>query len=142
MKLVSNEDCSESGLCQNPKLASSLVKYLVLDSCARTWSTAGSGCSSWHMLWFKRVKSTQILTFPLAFMTTTIPEVGVVTLAMIPSFSVRLSLFHRVHQGYCDPPWGAKCKWLSSLSQFDLVLSFQFAHPLEQEELLSAKCCE
>ena len=96
MKVVSSCDFSASGICQNPLhvLASSLLKTVTPDSCARVSSTFGSGWTSRRTFSFRGFRSTQILIAPSFFGTTTIPAhhgVGWSTLAITPNFSMRSS---------------------------------------------------
>ena len=74
MNVVSLAESGERGICQNPELASSLLRTVAPASCASTWSTAGKGCLSRRTLWLSLVRSTQIRTLPSDFGTTTIPE--------------------------------------------------------------------
>ena len=63
-------------------------------SCARVSSTLGSGCSSRSTLSFRGLKSTQILTDPDFFGTTTMPAhhgVGSSIREMTPRDSMRMS---------------------------------------------------
>ena len=84
------EDC-ERGICQNPLFASSFEKTLAPANFASVSSTLGSGWTSLSTLSLSGFRSTQILTFPDFFRTTTIPAhhgVGSVTLEMMPAFSI------------------------------------------------------
>ena len=94
MKVVSSADSTDSGICQNPKLASSLVKTFAPAICAKICSTAGMGCRSLFTLLLSLVRSTQMRTFPFFLGTTTIPahqSVGSFTLAITPWSSIRVS---------------------------------------------------
>ena len=64
MKVVSKQECSASGIYQNPKLASTLLKHIAPVSWARVSSTLGIGWVSLKMLLLSGFKSTQILTSP------------------------------------------------------------------------------
>ena len=64
MNVVKHDDVAESGICQNPELASSLVKTFAPGICARICSTAGMGWRSLLTLLLSLVRSTQIRTFP------------------------------------------------------------------------------
>ena len=59
---------------KNPEFAFSFVKIFAPPICANVCSTDGKICLSRSTLLFNLVRLTQILTFPLAFGTTTIPE--------------------------------------------------------------------
>ena len=67
MKVVSGQDSGDSGICQNPLLASSLLKMVAPASCASASSTLGIGCTSHNTLSLSGFKSTQILTAPVFF---------------------------------------------------------------------------
>ena len=58
IKVVSREDFSARGICQNPELASSFVNTLAPASCASVCSIAGRGWRSLQTFSFTRVKST------------------------------------------------------------------------------------
>ena len=91
IKVVSNAESCESSTCQNPELASSLVKTLAPPICAKVCSTEGNICRSLCTYLFSMVKSTQIQTFPFNFGTTTMPEhhsVGWVTFSITPSCNI------------------------------------------------------
>jgi len=62
-----------SSICQNPLLASSLLKSLAPESCASISSTFGRGWISRSADSFSGFRSTQILIFPSRLGTTTIP---------------------------------------------------------------------
>ena len=86
MKVVNRRDSSSSGSCQNPLLASSFEKTLLLPNFSRLSLTDDIGCTSRCTDLFRWVRSTLILTVPFAFCTGTMPEhhlVGTVTGEMI-----------------------------------------------------------
>ena len=94
IKVVRCQELYSREICQNPQLALSLLKTVVPASCARVSSTLGSGCSSRSTLSFRGLKSTQILTDPDFFGTTTMPAhhgVGSSIREMTPRDSVRVS---------------------------------------------------
>ena len=94
MKVVSGRDSGDNGICQNPLLASSLVKMVAPVSCASASSTLGIGCTSHNTLSLSGFKSTQILTAPVFFGTTTMPAhqgVGSFTFEITPRASIRVS---------------------------------------------------
>ena len=91
IKVGSNAESCESSTCQNPELASSLVKTLAPPICAKVCSTEGKICHSLCTFLFSMVKSTQIRTFPFDFGTTTMPEhhsVSWVTFSITPSCNI------------------------------------------------------
>ena len=88
MKVVRSRKLSASGVCQNPQLASSLLKTVAPASCARVSSTVGKGCTSCKTLSFSGMKSTHMQTEPDF---TTMPAhqgVGSSTLDMTPRDSI------------------------------------------------------
>ena len=90
MKVVSNRDFLESGICQNPLLASSLLNTLAPVSCASVniLSTWGRGWTSRRTLSLRGFKSTHI---PFFFGATTIPAhhgVGSSTFVITPMASI------------------------------------------------------
>ena len=94
MKVVRREDSSDSGICQNPALASSLEKILAPASCPKVCSTDGSGCFSLITDLFSSVRSVQILTRPVLLGTTTMAvhhAVGSSTFEITPCCSMRVS---------------------------------------------------
>ena len=60
IKVVSTFDTSDRGICQNPLLASNLLKNAAPVSCASVSSTLGMGCISRRTLLFSDFGSTQI----------------------------------------------------------------------------------
>ena len=91
IKVVSKEDSWASSTCQNPELASSFEKNFAPPICARLCSTEGRIWHSRQTLSFSLVRSTQILTLPFGFGTTTIPahhSVGCFTLEITPRPSI------------------------------------------------------
>ena len=66
-------DCPSRGICQNPQLASSLLKAVAPAIWARVSSTLGRGCTSHRTLSFSVRKSTQMQTAPDFLGTTTMP---------------------------------------------------------------------
>ena len=94
INVVSKEDSCDSSTCQKPEFASSLVKIFAHPICASVCSTDGRICLSRCTLLFNLVWSAQILTFPLAFSTTTIPEhqdVGCSTFSITPNCCILFS---------------------------------------------------
>lgn len=92
IKVVSNADSSDSLICQNPELASSLENTFAPPSCANVCSTEGRMCRSLLTLSLSLVRSTQIRTLSAVFGTTTIPahqSVGSSTFEMTPNSSIR-----------------------------------------------------
>ena len=90
--MISSFDSSDSGICQNPLLASNLLKTAAPVSCTRVSSTLGMGCVSHRTLSFSAFRSTQILTAPDFLGTTTIPAhqgVGSFTFEITPISSMR-----------------------------------------------------
>ena len=88
INVVSKEDSCDSSTCQKPEFTSSLVKIFAPPICASVCSTDGRICLSCCTLLFNLVRATQILTFPLAFGTTTITEhkdVGCSTFSITPN---------------------------------------------------------
>ena len=73
INVVRRRDAGESGICQNPLFASSLVNILASVSCARVLSTLGSGWTSLRTLLLRGLRLTHILTPPDFFGATTIP---------------------------------------------------------------------
>ena len=93
-KCSSRWDSWLKGICQKPLLASSSLKSDVPANCARVSSTWVMGNVSHRMHSLRGFKSTQILTSPDRFGTTTIPahhEVGSVILVVTPKASIRSS---------------------------------------------------
>jgi len=91
INVVNNLDCLARGICQNPLLASNLLKTLAPASCARVVSM---GYISHRTLSFSGLRSTQMRTAPDSFGTTTIAahqEVGSSTGEITPRFSIRSS---------------------------------------------------
>jgi len=89
INVVNNLDCLARGICQNPLLASNLLK-----TCARVVSTFGMGCISHRTLSFSGLRSTQMWTAPDSFRTTTLAahqEVGFSSEEITPRFSIRSS---------------------------------------------------
>ena len=74
INVVKWRDSSARFICQNPEFASSLVKTLLPDNFANDSSTDGRGWFSLLNDSFNCVRSTQILTWPFGFGTTTMPE--------------------------------------------------------------------
>ena len=94
INVVNGQESSDNRIYQNPLFASSLVNTVAPASLPKVSSTEGMGCTSLKMLSFNGVKSTQILTPPDFFGTTTIPaqqRVGVSTLEITPMDSIRSS---------------------------------------------------
>ena len=73
INVVNRQESSGNGICQNPLFASSLVNTVAPASLPKVSSTEGMGCNSLKTLLFNGFKSTQILTSPDFFGTTTIP---------------------------------------------------------------------
>lgn len=91
MKVVRRQELGESGICQNPLLASSLVNSLAPVSWANVSSTLGTSHS---MPWLSGLRLTQIRIAPLFLGTTTMPAhhgVGTSTFEMTPMSSMRSS---------------------------------------------------
>ena len=95
MKVVSLADSGDKPICQNPELASSLLKMVAPASWAKVWWTPGKGSYSLRILSLSLVKSTHMRTLSLAYGTTTIPahhSVGSSTFKWSPFVpSVRVS---------------------------------------------------
>ena len=92
INVVNRQESSDNGICQNPLFASNLVNTVAPASLPKVSSTESMGCTSLKMLSFNGFKSTQILTSPDFFGTTTIPAhqgVGVSTFAITPMDSIR-----------------------------------------------------
>ncbi len=89
--MVSNCD---SGICQNPLLASNLLKILAPAIWAKVSSTLGIGWISLHTSSLRGFRSTQIRIAPDFLGATTMPAhqgVGSDTFRITPSFSMRFS---------------------------------------------------
>ena len=94
IKVVSGRDDSESGICQNPLLASSLEKTFAPASWASVSSTFGIGWTSRSTFSLRGLRSTQMWTLQFFLGTTTIPAhrwVGLSTFEIIPKDSIRWS---------------------------------------------------
>ena len=122
MNVVRGCDCLASGICQNPLLASSLLKTLAPVSCASVSSTLGKGYTSRRTLSFKGLRSTQIRRVPFALGTTTIPAhqgVGSSTGDITPSDSIRASSSSTF--GCCGSGM-----WRGAMSEYGLVSGLSF----------------
>ena len=114
MNVVSKRELSGRGICQNPLLASSLLKTFAPASCAKTSSTFGSGCVSRRTCVLRGLSSTQMRTLPFCFGTTTIPAhhgVGTSTLVITPRDSILINsslTFFRSGRGTMQGVWSAK----------------------------------
>ena len=128
------QDSSERGICQNPDLASSLVKYFDPVSCARSWSTEFSGCTSLFTALLSSVRSTQILTDPLGLGTTTIPahhSVGSVISDMTPCESIlSISFLTYGRSGWVILRGVKMCRETASSFNFMEQVSSSFPNPL------------
>ena len=96
INVVSSLELSSSGICQNPLLASNLLKTVAPASCARVSSTFGMGWVSRSTHSLMRRKSTQMRSEPDLLGTTTMPEhqgVGLSERDITPSNSIRPSSF-------------------------------------------------
>ena len=91
INVVRSQEFGSSGICQNPELASSLLKYLLFWILARFSSTDAIGCTSLRTALFSGVRSTQSRISLLDFGTTTNPEhhsVGSLTFEITSSCSI------------------------------------------------------
>ena len=99
MKVVRRRESSATGICQNPLLASNLLKTLAPVSCAKVSSTLGKGCTSLRTAVFNGFRSMQMRTEPSFFGSTTMPAhhgVGTSTFEITPIDSIRSSSFFTV----------------------------------------------
>ena len=96
--VVSKQDSSSSGTCQNPEFASNFENSLLFLTFARFSSTEAIGWTSRLMALVRLVRSTHILMSPFLFVVITMPEhqsVGTVTgeitsCTMLSNFSFTL----------------------------------------------------
>ena len=106
MKVVNNLDSSANRICQNPLLASSLLKKFAPDNCASVVSNLGMGCTSLNTFSFSGLRSTQIRTAPESLATTIIAAhqgVGCLTGEITPRLYIRCNshlTFGRSGRGY------------------------------------------
>ena len=92
INVVNNLDSGANGICQNPLLASNLLNIVAPVNCAQVVSTFGIGSFSCRTFSLRGFMSTQILTAPEAFGTTTMAAhqgVGYLTRDITPKFSIR-----------------------------------------------------
>ena len=114
MNVVSKRELSARGICQNPLLASSLLKTFAPASCAKTLSTFGSGCVSRRTCVLRGLRSTQMRTVPFCFGTTTNPAhhgIGTFTFEITPRDSILVNsslIFFRSGRGTLRGVWSAK----------------------------------
>ena len=118
MKFVSNRESSDSGIWQNPLLASTLINKVAPVNWASVSSTPAIGCVSHNIFSLSPLRSTHTLTSLSCFGITTIPAhhgEGSVTFEMTPTFSMRSSssltwaligmgTFHGVNRAYGQAP--------------------------------------
>ena len=107
MKVVSNLDCGDKGICQNPLLASNFENIFAPVNCARVSSTRGNGCISLCTHLLRGFRSTHIRMDLFCFGTTTIPahhSVDWSTFDITPISSIRFNsccTFLRNGSGTC-----------------------------------------
>ena len=113
MKVVSNLNCGDKGICQNPLLASNFENTFAPVNCARVSSTRGNGCTSLCTHSLRGFRSTHIRMDPFCFGTTTIPAhhfVGCSTFDITPISSICFNSFCTFSQWEWDMSW-EKIAW-------------------------------
>ena len=111
--------------------------HYAFPSFAKLSSTDDIGCISRLTALFRWVRSTQILTLPFAFGTTTIPEhqsVGWITLEMIPCCSILRNSSSTLGSNGCGTLRGAykHIGRVCVVSKIDMVLHLQLSKAVKQ----------